>query len=133
MMYNLNRGHPFIDGNKRTSLFATYFFLRWNGYYLDIPDKDAPLITQIADRKNHDITISDAYEWILSRTKCTPKTILYHLSVYVLIRLARIVKDPDFSHIVSSWMFISPPAFIKTAIKERPNGNSLSGHNEHDP
>lgn len=26
LMFNLNRGHPYIDGNKRTSLFATYYF-----------------------------------------------------------------------------------------------------------
>jgi prophage maintenance system killer protein len=29
-LYHLNRGHPFSDGNKRTSLLVAYYFLLWN-------------------------------------------------------------------------------------------------------
>lgn len=29
-------GHPFIDGNKRTGFETTDYFLRHNGYYIDV-------------------------------------------------------------------------------------------------
>jgi death-on-curing protein len=30
--------HPFADGNKRTGLLATFYFLYWNGYDFHIPE-----------------------------------------------------------------------------------------------
>ena len=41
IFYSFVSFHPFADGNKRTSLVATSFFLFMNGYQFDIPD-DAP-------------------------------------------------------------------------------------------
>jgi death-on-curing protein len=34
LMHSLIRNHPFVDGNKRTSLTATAIFLELNGYHL---------------------------------------------------------------------------------------------------
>lgn len=34
------RNHPFVDGNKRVSLLATYTFLALNGYELDADEKE---------------------------------------------------------------------------------------------
>ena len=35
------RNHPFVDGNKRTSLLALYTFLGVNGIDFDVPEADA--------------------------------------------------------------------------------------------
>ena len=32
--WGLSRNHPFVDGNKRTSLVSSQYFLRINGYRL---------------------------------------------------------------------------------------------------
>jgi death-on-curing protein len=35
------RNHPFVDGNKRTSLLALYTFLGVNGIEFDVPEAEA--------------------------------------------------------------------------------------------
>ena len=35
------RNHPFVDGNKRTSLLALYTFLGVNGIDFDVPEAEA--------------------------------------------------------------------------------------------
>lgn len=42
--YGIARNHPFIDGNKRTSLLALYTFLGLNGLDFDVPEADAAAI-----------------------------------------------------------------------------------------
>ena len=37
----LAKGHPFVDGNKRVALLATYTFLAINGLVLDAEEMDA--------------------------------------------------------------------------------------------
>ncbi|HEY0236358.1 MAG TPA: type II toxin-antitoxin system death-on-curing family toxin [Afipia sp.] len=39
--YGIARNHPFIDGNKRTSLLALYTFLGVNGIDFDVPEAEA--------------------------------------------------------------------------------------------
>ena len=39
--YSIIINHPFIDGNKRVSFFATDVFLRINGYYIDCDSESA--------------------------------------------------------------------------------------------
>lgn len=39
-VFYLNRSHVFLDGNKRTSLFAALAFLEANGFVLDVPAID---------------------------------------------------------------------------------------------
>ena len=41
LMESLAINHPFIDGNKRVSFFATDVFLRMNGYYIDCDSESA--------------------------------------------------------------------------------------------
>jgi len=41
LMESLAINHPFIDGNKRVSFFATDVFLRMNGYYIDCESESA--------------------------------------------------------------------------------------------
>jgi death-on-curing protein len=39
--FAIARNHPFVDGNKRTSLLALYTFLGVNGFDFDVPEADA--------------------------------------------------------------------------------------------
>jgi len=60
LMYAYTCFHPFADGNKRTALMTTSFFLEMNSYSLDIPD-DAPefareLAMRTLDTVGHDPT-----------------------------------------------------------------------------
>lgn len=43
--FGIVRNHPFIDGNKRTALLATFVFLRMNGWLLVAPEADAAAAT----------------------------------------------------------------------------------------
>lgn len=38
LMETIVNFHPFADGNKRVALLATFYFLYWNGYVLEIPE-----------------------------------------------------------------------------------------------
>ncbi len=42
--YGIAKNHPFIDGNKRTSLLALYTFLGINGVNFIVPEADAAAI-----------------------------------------------------------------------------------------
>lgn len=94
MFYHLNRGHPFNDGNKRTSILVTYFFLMWNGYYLYIPSDSHEIVIAIADSKRKDVTLRDAYKWIIQNTDVSIFTLLYHLMLVNLIYFCRLLKLP---------------------------------------
>jgi death-on-curing protein len=39
--FGIARNHPFVDGNKRTSLLALYTFLGVNGVDFDVPEAEA--------------------------------------------------------------------------------------------
>ena len=38
--FGIAKNHPFVDGNKRTSLVASRAFLRFNGYQIAASDKE---------------------------------------------------------------------------------------------
>ncbi len=47
--YGIARNHPFIDGNKRTSLMAIFVVLGLNGVDFDVPEADfAAIILSLA-------------------------------------------------------------------------------------
>ena len=39
-LYSFAKNHAFIDGNKRVALIATDCFLRRNGYYIHLTNKE---------------------------------------------------------------------------------------------
>ncbi len=41
LMESLAMNHPFVDGNKRVTFFATAAFLRLNGWYIDCDSREA--------------------------------------------------------------------------------------------
>ena len=69
-LHSLNTSHPFIDGNKRTSLLVTFYFLRWNGYKLVFPDNTADFLIDMAIPEKG-VTLHDTYGWIVTNTNRT--------------------------------------------------------------
>jgi len=70
LMYAYTCFHPFADGNKRTALMTTSFFLEINSYFFDIPD-DAPefakeLALRTLDTREHEpsFEIRRVAEWL---------------------------------------------------------------------
>ena len=41
MFHSIINNHPFLDGNKRTSLFSAVLFLEYNGYHVKFSKKEA--------------------------------------------------------------------------------------------
>jgi death-on-curing protein len=75
LMYAYTCFHPYSDGNKRTALMTTAFFLELNSYSLDIPD-DAPefareLALRTLDTAGHDpsLEIRRVGTWLRMRVR----------------------------------------------------------------
>ena len=69
ILHSIVHGHSFTDGNKRTGLLTTYFFLLFNGKILKIPKDCAEFLEKMADAKNPNApTETDAIEWIKKHT-----------------------------------------------------------------
>ena len=75
IMYAYTCFHPYSDGNKRTALLATSFFLELNACSLEIPN-DAPefareLAMRTIDTSNHDpmVEIRRVEDWLRRYTK----------------------------------------------------------------
>ena len=77
MMYAYTCFHPFADGNKRTALMATSFFLSLNACSFNIPDKAPDFARELAirtiDTMGHDPTveISRVSYWLKKNTRRT--------------------------------------------------------------
>ncbi len=41
--FGIARNHPFVDGNKRTALVASFVFLEINGFDVTAPEEDAAI------------------------------------------------------------------------------------------
>lgn len=60
--YGVARNHPFIDGNKRTSLLALYTFLGINGIDFDVPEAEAA--TMILSLAAGEVSKESLARWI---------------------------------------------------------------------
>jgi len=72
LMYLINKGHLFEDGNKRTSLLTGMAFLELNGFTLNANDEELEIFAlRIAssDPKDKDWVISHMKKWIGARLK----------------------------------------------------------------
>lgn len=72
LMYLINKGHLFEDGNKRTSLLTSMAFLEMNGFTLNANDKELEIFAlriASAEPKNKDWVISQMKKWIGARLK----------------------------------------------------------------
>lgn len=60
-------GHPFVDGNKRTGFEATDYFLRNNGYYIEVDVLEGVGFTVVVATGKFDI--DDTREWLIKHVK----------------------------------------------------------------
>ena len=65
--FGICRNHPFVDGNKRTSLAALGVFLELNGYRLIAPEPDAALT--ILELAQGTLTEPELAEWIKANSE----------------------------------------------------------------
>lgn len=68
--FGISRNHPFLDGNKRTSLVVTELFLELNGYELTAGDVDC--VTTFLTLAAGDLTEDLLAEWIAAHSAPTP-------------------------------------------------------------
>ena len=65
LWYEIIRGHPFVDGNKRTATETMKLFLKQNSFKLNTPLRGLVYISlKIA---NNEIAHSELIEWIYRR------------------------------------------------------------------
>ena len=72
LIYLINKGHLFEDGNKRTSLLTGMAFLELNGFILNADDGELEafaLKVASSEPKNKDWVISQMTKWIGARLK----------------------------------------------------------------
>lgn len=62
MFDSIIRNHPFLDGNKRTSLFSAVLFLEYNGWIVVFKRKEGVKFT----RKVHDhrLSVQEISKWL---------------------------------------------------------------------
>jgi death-on-curing protein len=63
-----NKGHVFIEGNKRTAISVTVSFLKENGLGLDTADQKALADFVLAVAQGNK-TLGDSYRWLKERVK----------------------------------------------------------------
>jgi death-on-curing protein len=65
ILQKITKKHIFIDGNKRTALVATAFFLKKNGYYLDFNnDEGFKFILAVTNSDDSEKNMKYAADWL---------------------------------------------------------------------
>lgn len=62
MFHSIINNHPFLDGNKRTSLFSAVLFLEYNCKIVEFKRKEAVKFTRKAH--NQDYTVEQISKWL---------------------------------------------------------------------
>ena len=65
--YGLARNHPFVDGNKRTALFAIWYFLELN--YIEIEASEEERFHTIRQLAAGDVSEPELADWLRRREK----------------------------------------------------------------
>lgn len=70
-MESLANNHPFVDGNKRVTFFATDAFLRVNGYFIDCDSIEAHShFMNLFDTNS--FRFAELVEWLTDKVKPLP-------------------------------------------------------------
>lgn len=65
ILQKITKKHIFNDGNKRTALLATAFFLKLNGYDLTLPRKESlDFVLTVTTRPDDELTMQFAADWL---------------------------------------------------------------------
>jgi hypothetical protein len=84
LMETIINFHPFADGNKRTALLATFYFLYWNGYDLIIPEDADEFTIEIAKGKKR---LNEILSWLTRHSRRSFLSIFRHLLCGISIKL----------------------------------------------
>lgn len=66
-LHSLLRNHPFVDGNKRTSMYAAMTFLELNGYQFIAKQKE--VVTFALQIENEKLSVEEIAEWLKKHTR----------------------------------------------------------------
>ncbi len=69
LIHSLLRNHPFVDGNKRTSMFSAMTFLELNGYFFDARQKE--VVNFALKIENEKLSVEEIAKWLKEHTKKT--------------------------------------------------------------
>lgn len=67
LFHSIIRNHPFLDGNKRTSLFSAVLFLELNGWIVEFKRKESVEFTPKAH--NEDYSIEQISKWFKKHSR----------------------------------------------------------------
>ncbi|MCX7054936.1 MAG: type II toxin-antitoxin system death-on-curing family toxin [Proteobacteria bacterium] len=68
--FGISRNHPFLDGNKRTSLVVAELFLELNGS--ELTATDAECVTTFLKLATDDLTEEELADWIAAHSRLGP-------------------------------------------------------------
>lgn len=86
ILYAYTLNHAFLDGNKRTALMTTSFFLFINGYTLNIPDDAPELAVSIVENASKKALVEDEIERTAIWVKTHVTTPWLRRALYRLMR-----------------------------------------------
>lgn len=67
LVHGLLRNHPFVDGNKRTSMYSAMTFLELNGYRFEAKQKE---VVEFALRVENDkLSVEAIAKWLKEHTR----------------------------------------------------------------
>ena len=127
LMEGIIRWHPFTDGNKRTALLTTLFYLKLEGYGVAVPLSAVRYTVKIAkndktDEKSTRKLIDEIATWLTNHSGRTERELINKATIFLLIPyrflgfLARIGFKNYVKKKISFWMaFDIYPEYEKEA------------------
>ncbi len=67
LFHSIINNHPFLDGNKRTSLFSAILFLEYNGWTVTMKRKEAVKFTRQVHNQRY--TVEQISEWLQNHSR----------------------------------------------------------------
>ena len=67
LVHSLLRNHPFVDGNKRTSMFSAMTFLELNGYRFIAKQKE--VVNFALKVENERLSVEEIAKWLKGHVK----------------------------------------------------------------
>lgn len=133
LLEGIIRLHPFADGNKRTALLATIYYLRLEGYGIAVPLSAVRYTVKIAkndknDERNTKKLIREIADWLSNHSAKSKRQLLGRIAIHItlpylfLIFLAKIgFKKYVFKRFLTGWLL----TFTQNTLKKHPILRSL--------
>lgn len=67
LVHGLLRNHPFVDGNKRTSMYSAMTFLELNGYQFKAEQKE--VVNFALKVENDRLSVEEIAKWLKEHTR----------------------------------------------------------------